>query len=361
MLAETVALGSACGEGDGAPFETTAVSSSDLTVCAEGETLRGIDVSEYQGTVDWPSVAASGLSFALARVSDGTDTLDPDFSANWSGIKAAGMVRGVYQFFRASEDPVDQANLLVNQIGTLEPGDLSPIADIELLDGESGATLIAHLATWVDRIQALTGRVPIVYASPDFWEALPDTGQFSSLGAWVADWGPSCPDTSTPWTSWQFWQYADDGTVPGIQGPVDLDRFNGTLAQLGEIGEALSDAASYTEAAPEAGLQDESDTPTVRDAMSTSESTGEDSAVAPEIGDGKTPEKDSPAPPKLTNSAAPGCACQTARRSSSSGALGPALLLGALGAALVRRRRSYSFEGLSGFGTNAVGASPPSS
>jgi lysozyme len=137
------------------------------------------------------------------------------------------MVRGVYQFFRASEDPVDQANLLVNQIGTLEPGDLSPIADIELLDGESGATLIAHLATWVDRIQALTGRVPIVYASPDFWEALPDTGQFSSLGAWVADWGPSCPDTSTPWTSWQFWQYADDGTVPGIQGPVDLDRFNG--------------------------------------------------------------------------------------------------------------------------------------
>ena len=93
---------------------------------------------------------ASGRGFAIARVSDGTANPDPTFAANWSGIKAAGMVRGVYQFFRASVDPTAQANLLARApIGTLESGDLPPVADVEVMDGESGATLVANLATWV--------------------------------------------------------------------------------------------------------------------------------------------------------------------------------------------------------------------
>ncbi len=244
-LIAAMALGSACGDSGGATSEAVASSSSGVTVCAAGETLRGIDVSEYQGSIDWGKVAASGVSFAIARVSDGTDTLDPEFSANWSGIKAAGMTRGAYQFFRASEDPTGQANLLVAAIAVLEPDDLSPIADVEVMDGESGSTLVAHLALWVARIETLTGRAPIVYASPDFWNQLPDTGQFSSLGAWVADWGATCPETAAPWANWQFWQHADDGSVPGIGGAVDLDAFNGTPAQLRDLGGTPPYAAEY--------------------------------------------------------------------------------------------------------------------
>jgi lysozyme len=242
-LAVLVSLVGACG--GGAPEEPVGHASEAITVCAAGGVLRGVDVSEYQGSVDWGAVAASGISFAIARVSDGTGTLDPDFSANWSGIKAAGLVRGVYQFFRASEDPTAQANLLVSTVGTLDPGDLSPVADVEVLDCESGDTLVANLAIWVARIQTLTGRTPMIYASPGFWDDLPSTNQFSSLGSWVADWGPSCPDTSTPWTNWQFWQYSDDGSVSGIGGAVDLDYFNGTLAQLQGLGGGAPYAAAF--------------------------------------------------------------------------------------------------------------------
>ena len=243
VLLAALLLG-ACSGGSPAP-EAVGHSSAAVTVCAAGTTLQGVDVSEYQGTVDWGSAAASGLSFAIARVSDGTTTPDPTFSANWSGIKAAGMVRGVYQFFRASEDPTAQASLLVSSVGTLDPGDLSPVADVETLDGESGSTLVANLATWASAIQSMTGRTPMVYASPGFWDALPDTGQFSNLGSWVADWGPTCPDTSTPWTNWQFWQYSDDGSVSGISGAVDLDEFNGTLAQLQTLGGGAPYGAAY--------------------------------------------------------------------------------------------------------------------
>ena len=76
----------------------------------------------------------------------------------------------------------------------------------------------------------------MIYSAPGFWDALPTTTQFGGDVLWVANWEVSCPDTPTPWTAWQFWQYADNGTVPGITGAVDLDKFNGSLAQLGEPG-----------------------------------------------------------------------------------------------------------------------------
>jgi len=228
-------LAPGCGSGGGTSGvggEALGQSSAAVTVCPAASTLEGVDVSQWQGTIDWSSVASSGRRFAIARVSDGTGNPDPTFQTNWSGIKAAGMVRGVYQFFRASDDPVAQANLLVTSAGTLAADDLSPVADVEVMDGESGATLVTNLAAWVARIKAATGRTPIIYSAPGFWNALPNTAQFASNVLWVANWQVNCPDTPTPWTAWSMWQYADNGTVPGISGAVDLDRFNGTLADL---------------------------------------------------------------------------------------------------------------------------------
>jgi lysozyme len=244
-LAAIAALSSvACG---GAPSNDEALGTSRAAVvtCATGTTVQGVDVSTYDGTVDWTSVHASGRDFAIARVSDGTNYPDDTFATNWAGIKAAGMVRGVYQFFRASQDPTAQAELLISAVGTFEAGDLSPVADVEVLDGESGATLIANLTTWIGVIKAKTGRTPMIYASPGFWDTLPSTAPFASELAWVADWGVSCPDTSAPWTTWAFWQTADNGTVSGISDAVDLDLFNGTLAQLQTLGGPTPYAARF--------------------------------------------------------------------------------------------------------------------
>lgn len=230
FIAAVAGLGAGCGSGNGS--EKVGSSSAAVTVCAGSTTLEGVDVSDYQGTINWADVKSSGRAFAIARVSDGSGTPDTTFAANWPAMKSAGLVRGVYQYFRASDSPTAQATLVTNAIGSLGAGDLPPIADIETLDGETGATLVANLATWVSAITTATGRTPIIYTAEGFWDALPNTSQFANVTLWVANWGVTCPDTPTPWTAWSLWQYNDNGTVSGIAGAVDIDKFNGTLAQL---------------------------------------------------------------------------------------------------------------------------------
>jgi hypothetical protein len=126
----------------------------------------------------------------------------------------------------------------VNAIGSLGVGDLPPVADVEVMDGQSGGTLVANLATWANVIKARLGVRPMIYSAPGFWDPLPSTGQFATDTLWVANWQVNCPNTPTPWGGWTFWQYADNGRVPGIGAVVDLDEFNGTRAALGQIGGA---------------------------------------------------------------------------------------------------------------------------
>ena len=72
--------------------------------------LEGIDVSAYQGAIDWRAVARAGKKFAFIRVSDGAAYTDPRFASNWAGARAAGLTRGAYQFFRPTESPLAQAD-----------------------------------------------------------------------------------------------------------------------------------------------------------------------------------------------------------------------------------------------------------
>ncbi len=115
-LAPLLAGCGASGAGGDAPLGEA----QEASVCAAGTTVKGVDVSVYQGTVNWPDVKAAGNDFAIARISDGS-YLDTDFTKNWAGIKSAGMVRGAYQFFEPGEDPVTQANIVIGAAVALVP------------------------------------------------------------------------------------------------------------------------------------------------------------------------------------------------------------------------------------------------
>ncbi|HVO30888.1 MAG TPA: GH25 family lysozyme [bacterium] len=193
---------------------------------------RGIDVSYYEGTIDWQTVKASGIDFAFIRVSDGTSYPDSKFSQNWTRAKDAGVIRGAYQFFRPEKSATAQANLLLTKMGPLEPGDLPPVLDVEVRDGVSKSAIRTGIATWVSTIENALGVTPIIYCSPGFWTPLGEGAQSTFL--WVAHWGVSHPTVPSSWNDWTFWQYTDVGTVHGISGSgdVDLDVFHGTTSDL---------------------------------------------------------------------------------------------------------------------------------
>jgi MYXO-CTERM domain-containing protein len=210
-----------------------------LTVCADGETVDGIDVSKFQGNIDWPTVKDSGIEYAFIRVSDGLNFHDSKFAQNWEGAKSAGVLRGAYQFFRPNQDPIAQADLLLSTMGPLEPGDLPPVIDVEDDDGASPATIANNVALWIDRVQTATGRQPIIYTGRFFWNDFVQTNAFSEYPLWIAQYGPVCPNLPTAWSEWLFFQTSGSGSVPGISGAVDTDLFNGSLAQLLEYAGAI--------------------------------------------------------------------------------------------------------------------------
>jgi GH25 family lysozyme M1 (1,4-beta-N-acetylmuramidase) len=205
-----------------------------LVVCPGPVTLPGIDVSVYQGNIDWNQVKASGIVFAIARVDDGT-YLDTKFDQNWAGMKAAGLIRGAYQFFEPGEDPNVLADIMINKMGPLGAGDLPPTLDMEVTGGQSAATITAHVHTWMDKVQAATGRVPIIYTGKYFWNDNVGSGDFAGNPLWLAAYVSPCPSTPDAWGGWSMWQYNDNGAIPGIAGNVDVDMFNGTIEQLNAL------------------------------------------------------------------------------------------------------------------------------
>ena len=204
------------------------------TVCGSGPTVKGIDVSYYQPNIDWTKVRADNVRYAFIRVSDGLGTVDTKFEQHWAGSRAAGILHGAYQYFRPTQDPIAQANLLLSKIGTPQPDDLPPVIDVETDGGLSPAQVAAKVQIWIDHVEAAIGIKPIIYTSFYFWRDEVGSPAFSTDHVlWHAQYtSAACPNIAPPWTSWAFWQYTDAGTVNGISGGVDVNRFNGTMTDL---------------------------------------------------------------------------------------------------------------------------------
>ncbi len=176
---------------------------------------------------------ASGIEFAFIRLSDGARFRDPKFDVNWDGAKAAGVIRGAYQFFRPGQDVLEQADMMISAVGTYVPGDLPPVIDVEATSGLSASAIASRVRTWVDKVKGALGVTPIVYTGKYFWrDEVGGNTTFESNPLWIAQYTSLCPDIPSPWTQWTFWQNSNKGSVPGITGRVDTNKFNGTLDDL---------------------------------------------------------------------------------------------------------------------------------
>lgn len=202
------------------------------SICADGETLDGIDVSKWQGAINWNAVADDGIVFAFVRVSDGLQYIDEYFDDNWAAVHEVGIYGGVYQFFRPGQDPIAQAQLLLERMGPLGPDDLPPVIDVEATDGLPPAQVNAAVHAWVDHVEAALGVMPIIYTGKYFWQDNVGTADFADYPLWIAQYGPVCPDLPNQWNAWVFHQTSASGTVAGVSGDVDTNKFNGDLDRL---------------------------------------------------------------------------------------------------------------------------------
>jgi len=216
--------------------QATSGAASPATADATTSTLEGIDVSHWQGTISWTKVAAAGKKFAIIKATESTDYVDPQYATNHANAKAAGMWTGAYHFARPStttNDAVLEADHFA-AVMKLGAGDLIPALDLE----DSGGMSVAGLQSWVTKflgeVTAKVGVKPMIYTSPSFWKNhMGDSRTLADAGyktLWIAHWGvssPTVPASNWGGHGWTFWQYTSDGTVPGITGRVDLDRFNG--------------------------------------------------------------------------------------------------------------------------------------
>ncbi|MBW4577828.1 MAG: hypothetical protein KME08_21575 [Aphanothece sp. CMT-3BRIN-NPC111] len=212
----------------------------------------GIDVSNHNGTsINWQHVKSADISFAFVKATEGGTFKDSTFTTNWRGIQNAGIIRGAYHFFRPLKSIEEQVKNFLDVVVKLAPSDLPPALDLEHFpdkvrvewDQLSLNERIDRAKTWLDKVEQKTGRKPIIYTSPSFWEEfMGDTQAFTDHALWLANYvnpanNPGNKKPKVPANNWgrkgfTFWQHTEDGTVAGVSGKVDRNRFNGSFDRL---------------------------------------------------------------------------------------------------------------------------------
>jgi GH25 family lysozyme M1 (1,4-beta-N-acetylmuramidase) len=188
----------------------------------------GIDVSHYQGTIDWAKVKAAGVRFVYMKATESTGYVDPMLKTYVAGARGVGLPIGFYHFARPNADATAQADFFVNTIKSVagDYGDLIPVLDLEEpADGSGDINQIVKWASdFITHVQQLTGKQVMMYTGGWFvnqYNGLHNA--FSSLPLWMSAYRNTAPSDCGGWTSWTVWQYSDKGTVDGISGNVDVN------------------------------------------------------------------------------------------------------------------------------------------
>jgi GH25 family lysozyme M1 (1,4-beta-N-acetylmuramidase) len=226
----------------------SALSPTPAAAVPSGFSVTGLDVSAFQGTIDWAAVAGSGVRFAYIRASEQDGIADPTFAANYAGAKANGLYAGAYHRARPDlSSGTAQADNLIDQAQFTNDGrTLPPMLDIEWpranwpgLDdcyNMTAAQLVTWIGDFVNEIAVRTGRMAMVYTNPNWWN--PCTAKNAGFGAqplFHSGYLPAPPPLPAGWSTFALWQYTSSGSLPGITGSVDLDVFNGDLAGLARL------------------------------------------------------------------------------------------------------------------------------
>ena len=231
-----------------------AISASVLHVSAisadTDEVFPGIDVSVYQGDIDFEQVKNSGIEIVYIRAGYGFSVTDPKFEENYTNATKAGLKCGAYYFVTARN--TEQAYLQATRFAELISGKTfvaRPAMDFEEFGslGKNGINIVG--LAFMQKLRELTGIVPMLYTdaynASETWD-----WNFAQFPLWVADYGAEEPYvTSNIWQSYAGFQYSDRGEIPGIYGNVDLDRFTSSVFLNGanEVTPTKSpDAIRYT-------------------------------------------------------------------------------------------------------------------
>ena len=211
-----------------ATFTRGGLTGREKTPLLEGYSVHGIDVSAYQGRIDWPEVARHGVRFAFIKASEGGTLHDSRFARNWREARAAGISCGAYHYFQPTRDGQTQADLFVGTV-PLAAGDLPPVLDVEAAHFHDVASLRREVARWLRLVEAHYGVRPILYSNHNFY-AHYLAGHFDDYPLWLAHYEVEAP--SLPRTKWIIWQHSDEAYVPGIRGAVDFNVFQGNYQAL---------------------------------------------------------------------------------------------------------------------------------
>jgi lysozyme len=197
--------------------------------------VHGVDVSRWQGDVDWRQARGAGISFAFIKATEGGDLLDPKFRTYWADAKAAGVRRGAYHFFYFCRPAEEQARWFIENVPK-DPKALPPVLDMEWNPHSPTCTrrppraeVLSEARLFLDRLERHYGRRPVVYTTVDFYS---DTGigQIAGTEFWLRS-VASHPTETYPGMHWTFWQYTGTGIVPGFSTPVDINVFAGNADQ----------------------------------------------------------------------------------------------------------------------------------
>ena len=194
--------------------------------------VHGIDISKWNGDVNFARARASGVSFVFIKATEGKDRVDDRFSQNWRGAAAAGMPYAPYHFYYFCSTADEQADWFIRNVPK-QAMYLPPVLDVEWNGASktckyrpSKVTAVAELQRYMDRIEAHYGKRPIIYTAVDFHRDVL-VGEFKNYHFWlraVAD----HPSKVYEDRRWAFWQYTSTGVIPGVDGEVDINVFAGS-------------------------------------------------------------------------------------------------------------------------------------
>lgn len=199
--------------------------------------IHGVDVSHYQGNIDWNVLADQDIQFAYIKATEGSSHVDENFASNFKEARQVGLKVGAYHFFSYDSAGITQAGNFIDTVENFD-GMLPPVVDVEFYGNKeenppASEEVYPQLRAYLDAVEGSYGMQPIIYATYESWE-LYIQDQFDDYPLWIRDiW--NVPDNSMDWI---FWQYTNRGRLRGFSGDepyVDLNVFAGTVDEWENI------------------------------------------------------------------------------------------------------------------------------